>query len=212
MPGVRFPRRAIYYPCVLCDNEDMIYLLEGTTALLREQFAVVTTGGVGFKVFLSPRARAHVREGAEVKLFCHFYLREDAASLYGFLSEEELQMFEMLLGVSGIGPKSALGALGVAPLGNLRAAIKEGKAELLTKVSGIGRKSAERIILELRGKIGDSGAEGLVATMEFDSDIEDALLNLGYQKSEVRNALQKVDPALGGLEERLKAALKLLKK
>ncbi|HEY4523909.1 MAG TPA: Holliday junction branch migration protein RuvA [Candidatus Paceibacterota bacterium] len=191
----------------------MIYFLEGEIIKKGEQFAVVKTGGVGFKVFLSVSGMRKIDAvGERVALFCHFHLREDAASLYGFLLEEELALFESLIAVSGIGPKSALGVLAMASTDKLRAAINGGHTELLTKVSGIGRKTAERIILELRGKVGEGTGGESIEKMEHDVDIEDALANLGYPKNHIREILKKIDPKLESVEERLRAALKLLKK
>lgn len=191
----------------------MIYFLEGEIIKKGEQFVVIKTGGIGFKVFLSVSGMKKIGVvGEKAALFCHFHLREDGASLYGFLLEEELVLFEMLIAVSGIGPKSALGIMAIASLEQLRAAISGGHIELLTKVSGVGRKTAERVILELRGKIGDETGGTSIEGMERDSDIEDALSNLGYQKNHIREVLKKVDPNLETIEERLRAALKLLKK
>lgn len=194
----------------------MIYFLEGEVIKKGEQFTVVKTGGVGFKVFLSVSGMKKIGAmGERISLFTHFHLREDAASLYGFFLEEELALFESLIAVSGIGPKSALGVLAMASPDKLRAAINGGHTELLTKVSGIGRKTAERIILELRGKVGDGAHGKSVEGMERDVDIEDALANLGYQKNHIQEVLKKIDsvnPGLETIEERLRAALKLLKK
>ena len=191
----------------------MIYFLQGEIIKKGEQFLVVKTGGIGFKVFLSVSGMRGAGDvGNEIKLFCHFHLREDDASLYGFLAEEELTLFEMLIAISGIGPKSALGIMAIASPEELRAAINAGHTELLTKVSGIGRKTAERVILELRGKVGEGKSGESIEKMEHDSDIEDALTNLGYKKDHVREILKKIDPKLEGIEERLRAALKLLKK
>lgn len=204
----------IYYLFFPSDNYwVMIYSIEGEFVFKRDQFAVIKVGGIGFKVFLTTETLKNLpATGNRVALFTHFYLREDAANLYGFLTEKELRVFEMLIAISGIGPRSALGILGVAPAEKLLAAIKEGRTELLTKVSGIGRKTADRVILELREKIHSVDSERIVGEMESDSDIEDALLNLGYTKEQIRGALKKVDPSLAGLEIRLRAALKLLKK
>ena len=132
--------------------------------------------------------------------------------LYGFLSEDELVYFEMLISVSGVGPKSALSILDVARLDELSAAIKEGRPDLLTRASGIGRKTAERVIVELRTKV-QSAKSGLVLEkMETDADLIEALSNLGYRREDARAALAKVDPKIHGVEERLKAALALLSK
>lgn len=191
----------------------MIYWLEGEIIKRGEQFLVVKTGGIGYKVFMSVSGMKNSPAVGEIaKLYCHYHLREDAATLYGFLKEEELYIFESLIAVSGIGPKSALGVLAIAEPDKLRGAINAGRVELLTKVSGIGRKTAERIILELRGKLGEGSSEGDMEKMEGDVDIEDALSNLGYQKSQIREVIRKLDPELISIEDRIRAALKLLKK
>ncbi len=132
--------------------------------------------------------------------------------LYGFLRKEELEFFKLLIGVSGIGPKSALGVLGMESVDKLRAAISEGRTELLTKASGVGKKTAERIILELRSKFIQPGSEKIVGMMESDRDIVDALVNLGYTTGQARSALEKIDPAIVAMEERIKHALRILKR
>ena len=132
----------------------MIYSLAGRLSLKRDKFVVVESGGVGLKVAVSSAALNSLPAvGSPVNFFCHLRVKEDALELYGFLSEEELDFFELLNGVSGVGPKSALAVLALDKVENLEAAIAEGKSELLTRVSGIGRKTAERIILELKDKM-----------------------------------------------------------
>ena len=190
----------------------MIYSLSGRVAEKNGQFAVIEVGGIGFKVFSTQGNLTALPLSEDVHIFCHYYLREDSASLYGFLAAEELRIFEMLIAISGIGPKSALGILNVASPDKLLAAIKEGRVELLTKVSGVGRKTAERVILELRGKIESPQGEELVRAMESDADIEDALVNLGYGRPQIREAVKKIDPRFVKLEDRLRATLKILKK
>jgi Holliday junction DNA helicase RuvA len=150
--------------------------------------------------------------GCETKLFTHFHIREDAMELYGFLSEESLTFFELLISVSGVGPKSALSILDVAALDELSAAIKEGRPDLLTKASGIGRKTAERIIIELRNKVQSAKSGAVVEKMETDSDLVEALSSLGYRREEARAALGKVASETVGVEARLKEALKILSK
>ncbi|TSD01441.1 MAG: holliday junction DNA helicase RuvA, partial [Parcubacteria group bacterium Athens0714_26] len=113
--------------------------------------------------------------------------------------------------VNGVGPKTALNIMNIDVFDRLVAAISEGKVELLTKASGIGKKTAERVILELRGKLGREGTMELVGIMESDHDIVEALVGLGYTKSQAKSAISKVDEKLKKLEERIKAALKILK-
>jgi holliday junction DNA helicase RuvA len=191
----------------------MLYSISGKMALKSDHFAVVRAGGFGIKLFASKDTLKKLPPaGAEITFFTHLYVREDALDLYGFLEPEELQFFEMLIAVSGIGPKSALSILDIAPLNELRAAIKAGRPDLLTRASGIGRKTAERVIVELRGKV-ESAKSGLVVEkMETDAELVEALVNLGYRREEARVALGKVDQKIQGMEARLKAALMALGK
>ena len=191
----------------------MIYSIFGKLALKGENCLVVEAGGVGFKVFASEQTIRNVGTvGREAKIFTHFHVREDAMELYGFLSEESLIFFELLISVSGVGPKSALSILDVAALDELSAAIKEGRPDLLTKASGIGRKTAERIIIELRTKVQSAKSGAVVEKMETDSDLVEALSSLGYRHEEARAALGKVSGDTVGMEARLKEALKILSK
>ncbi|OGZ01389.1 MAG: Holliday junction DNA helicase RuvA [Candidatus Liptonbacteria bacterium RIFCSPLOWO2_01_FULL_56_20] len=189
----------------------MIYSVSGRLAAKGATFVVVEAGGVGFKIFTPRRLLGGLRAPSDsIKLFCCLHMREDALELYGFAETEELDFFEMLISVGGVGPKSALAILDVAELKNLTAAIKEGRADLLTRASGIGRKPAERIILELRGRVQAPHAEGAVRAMESDADLVETLTGLGYRRDQAKQALSRVDEKLTGLEERFKAALKLL--
>ncbi len=174
---------------------------------------VIETGGIGFKVFIPESvSKGLPLIGEDAKLFTHYYLREDAALLYGFLTAEDLEIFEMLISVSGVGPKTALGVLNLTTTANLLAAIKEGRAELLTRASGIGRKTAERLILELKEKIKSHESKDIVSAMEGDADVLSALQNLGYLRSDAQDVLRKIDPAVKGVPSRLREALRLLKK
>ena len=189
----------------------MLYSVSGKLAFTAERFAVVTAGGFGIKLFASKRTLGALpAAGEEVNFFTHLYVREDALDLYGFLLADELAFFEMLISVSGVGPRSALSILDTAPLNELQAAIKEGRPDLLTRASGIGRKTAERVIVELRAKVQSARSEFTVEKMETDADILEALVNLGYRREQARAALVKVDQKIHGVEARLKAALSTL--
>ena len=191
----------------------MIDSVSGKLAFKADRFVVIEAGGIGYKLVVSAgtiQGLPHV--GSEAKLFSFLQPRENAMELYGFLAEEELEYFEMLISVSGVGPKSALAILDVARLNELSAAIKEGRPDLLTRASGIGRKTAERIIIELRTKVQSAKSGLVVEKMETDSDLVEALSNLGYRREEARAALAKVEPKVHGIEERLRAALAVLSK
>jgi len=190
----------------------MIYNISGKLTEKREKYVVVDVMGIGFRVFFSEAQMVRLPSiGDPVSLFTYLNVREDALELYGFLTESELVFFEKLNSISGIGPKSALSILSVAPIERLIAAINEGKADLLTKASGIGKKTAERIILELKGKIEMKNAKQMVGLMESDVEIEETLISLGYSRAEAKNAVSKIDPTMQGFKDRLKAALRKAK-
>ena len=190
----------------------MIYFLQGKLVAKKDNFLVLDVGGVAFQVKSSFNILKSLPQiGESVKVFTYLHVRENLLELYGFLNEEELGFFELLLSVSGVGPKTALGILSVEKLEKLKAAISEGRSELLTKASGIGKKTAERVVLELREKLKVEGSGKIVGAMESDHDLVDALANLGYAKGQARDALSKVDPKIIKMEERIREALKLLK-
>ncbi|HEY4497784.1 MAG TPA: Holliday junction branch migration protein RuvA [Candidatus Paceibacterota bacterium] len=189
----------------------MINFLEGEIVFKGERFVVLKDGGVGYKVFLPVVALTQARIGERTKLWTHLHVREDAMELYGFLHYAELEFFELLIGISGIGPRSALGVLALAPVDTLKRAIAAGDTSYLTKVSGIGRKTAEKIVLELKEKLG-FGKMSLGGTedLQHDADVLEALVALGYTATQARDALGKLKPTIQGREARLKEALKLL--
>lgn len=191
----------------------MIYSVSGMLAAKKEGFAVVEAHGVGYKIYVPARTHAALPDAGEpVLLYCHFHAREDAHDLYGFAHEGELAFFEKLLTVGGVGPKSALAIMALASAHELAAAINEGKPELLTRAAGVGRKTAERVILELRGKLPVLHSEDTVRRMESDMDVEEALAGLGYSRSQAKQVMAQIGADAVGLEARLRAALKLMKK
>ena len=189
----------------------MIYSVAGKLALKDSHFAVVETGGLGLKLFASRLTLEGLPAlGDAVKFFCHLHVREDALDLFGFSTEGELTFFEMLISVSGVGPRSALAILDTGPLDELSAAIKENRPDLLTRAPGIGRKTAERVIVELKTKVQSSKSGAVVEKMQTDSDLVEALMSLGYHRDQARTALGKVDEKVVGTEDRLRAALAVL--
>jgi len=190
----------------------MVHSLQGVFVEKKDSWFGLSIGGVVLRIKTSANVLNSLPQiGNSVKVFTHLHVREDALEFYGFLDENELFLFEQLIGISGIGPKSAIGILGVEKAEKLRAAISEGRSELLTKASGVGKKTAERIILELRNKMTQEGSEKIVGMMESDHDIVEALHNLGYTKGQAKEALAKIDQKIMRTEERIKEALKLLK-
>ena len=191
----------------------MIYSVSGKLAIKEDGFVVVEVSGLGLRLYASKQtigALPAAGIGSEVKFFSHLNVKEDALDLYGFITQEELGFFELLISVSGVGPKSALAILDVGPLGELAAAIKEGRPDLLTRAAGVGRKIAERVILELRAKVQSASSGAVVEKMQTDSDLVEALTSLGYRRDEARAALGKVEANVTGTEDRLKAALRIL--
>jgi len=190
----------------------MIYSVKGKLITKKDDFFAVEVGGLAFKIAASFNVLKSLPQiGQEVNIFTYLNVRENSLELYGFLNEEELRLFEMLVSISGIGPKSAIGILSVEKLEKLKAAIIEGRSELLTKSSGIGKKTAERVILELRNKLKQAGSDKIVGLMESDGDIIEALSNLGYTKYQAKEALSRVSSKITKMEERIKEALNILR-
>jgi Holliday junction DNA helicase RuvA len=195
----------------------MIAFLRGTILNKHKNYLIVEVANVGYQVFVNQSLFAEFVAGQPVELYTHQYIKEDALDLYGFKNLEELEMFELLLSISGVGPKSALGILSVAKTEELKVTIARGDSSILTKVSGIGRKTAERIVLELRDKVvsigtGEMIAGGGTAAGLAQSDEIDALMALGYSLQQARDALREIDQSLKTPSERIRAALKMLGK
>lgn len=185
----------------------MIGHIEGEVSARRVGFAILSAGGVGYKIAATREALSSLKVGAKAALWTHLAVREDSLDLYGFHTEDELHLFELLLTVSGVGPKSALAILDLAPVETLRSAIAQGNAQYLTKVSGVGRKTAGKIVLELRERVGASLAD---TALQGDEDALEAMRSLGYSLHEARDALRKVPHEVTGGSDRLRAALKIL--
>jgi Holliday junction DNA helicase RuvA len=191
----------------------MIQNLTGTLRAKGAGSLTLEVGGVGLKVQAAERLMRRLPAlGAGLTLFTHLHVREDALELYGFMNQAELEFFELLLSVSGVGPKSALAILDVSELDNLTAAIQEGRPDLLTKAAGVGRKTAERVVLELKGRVVARQSGATVKKMETDTDLAETLTGLGYRREEAKAALEKIGAEVNDMEARLKAALKLLSK
>lgn len=187
----------------------MIAQLHGTIVALRAGHAVVSVGGVGYKVATTKETLARLIEDKPASLWTHLAVRENALDLYGFLGEEELRFFELLQTVPGIGPKSALAILDIASIEMLRSAIASSNASYMTKVSGIGKKTAEKIVLELKDKVG-RGSAHVTKALRGDEEALEALRALGYAASEARDVLRKVPQKIEGGSARLREALRIL--
>ncbi|KKQ23431.1 Holliday junction DNA helicase RuvA [Candidatus Wolfebacteria bacterium RIFCSPLOWO2_01_FULL_38_11] len=190
----------------------MISFLSGRIVAKKPQFIILEANGIGFRVFISPKAFYKLPKiGSKTKIFCHTHNKQDGMELYGFLKYEELEMFELLISISGIGPKNALKMLGISDIDRFFAIINKNRTDLLTK-AGIGKKTAERIVLELKDKIKRKTNEELLPLIEADSDIEKALKNLGYKPNEIQEAIKHIPTKTKKIEDRIKEALKILAK
>ena len=192
----------------------MISYLEGKIIHTGDRFVVLQTGGVGYKVFAPSESLQILKKktGETAGVWTYLAVRENALDLYGFIQKEELDFFELLITVSGIGPKTALGILSVTTIKNLRQAIGTGETAHLTKISGIGKKIADKIVLELRDKIDFLESEKDTGDMRDESDALEGLKSLGYAEREAREALKKLPKEISRPSERIKQALKLLGK
>jgi len=187
----------------------MIGSIRGKITLKTEKFLLVEANGIGYKVNISPDTLSKVQKDAEIFLFIHTHVREDILDLYGFLERQELEFFEMLINVSGIGPKGALAILSVASIETLKKAISTGDIGYLTKISGIGKKTAEKIVIELRDKVASDASEKGGGSLRDELDALEALKSLGYSQNEAREALKKVKSD-ADTNTKIREALKIL--
>lgn len=184
----------------------MFYYVEGKVALIEQSLCVIDCAGVGYACHTSQNTISQVKMGETARLYTYLYVREDIFDLYGFADAEELNCFKMLIGVSGVGPKAALAILSVAPPSRLALSIITGEEKLLTQAPGIGKKTAQRIVLELRDKMSkeqlESG-EGSAVSLELPAtgsaevnhtqEAIAALMVLGYAQSEALQAMKGLD-------------------
>lgn len=191
----------------------MISYLEGKISEKNEKFFVINVNGVGYRIFSHGGVLEKVpTTGQNTGVFTHLYVREDALDLYGFLDKDELEFFETLISVPGIGPKSALGILDVASVVNLKQAIVSEDETFFTKVSGVGKKTAQRLILELKNKLSKKIAPIKGSDSAEMAEAMEALIGLGYKERDIRKILQEIPKDVKSVEAKVKTALKLLGK
>ncbi len=193
----------------------MFAYIKGSLEIKTNNYVVIDVNGVGYKIFMSQKGIETLDEiGNIVKVYTYYYVREDNISLYGFTTNEELRMFELLLSVSGIGAKSAITMLSAISPSEFAISVISNDTSKLTKVPGIGNKTAARIILELKDKLKteqaiekDEKTEEVVSKQEINEEALAALQVLGYNKKEVEKILGKFDSSKMTVEEIIKAAL-----
>jgi holliday junction DNA helicase RuvA len=189
----------------------MIAKIEGIIVHSSDKFIIVDVLGVGYKLYVTAETLLSLKLGDHNSFWVHTAVRENSIDLYGFRNINEMSFFELLLDVSGIGPRSALSILAVAPIDTIKKAIATGDTGYMNKVSGIGKKTAEKIIIELRDKLKDyKGEYDTEGSLRDESDIIEALKSLGYSQNEARDALKKVEIDTIGMNARIKEALKIL--
>jgi len=196
----------------------MIALLRGVLVEKHPNQAIVETGGVGYDVTIPVSTFSHLPDaGAEVRLRIHTHVREDALALYGFLTQDEKALFEKLIGVSGIGPTLAVKILSGLAAADLIGAIRRGEVERLVRIPGVGKKTAERMVLELRDKLpavtGEEPGPAVAALSAIDQDVLSALLNLGCGRPQAEAAVRKAKAAGGSadFEPLFRRALELVR-
>ena len=197
----------------------MFYFIKGTVALSEPGLVVIDAGGVGYGIMTSLTSSAQAKVGQQAMFYTYLHVREDIFDLYGFATREELDCFKLLIGISGVGPKAALSILGVTPPANLALAVLTDDQKALSAAPGVGKKLAQRIILELKDRMSKSQLEsasgapadtGIAAPAgsAYD-DAAAVLMVLGYSKAESLAALKGADPSMS-VDEMVRAALKKL--
>ena len=190
----------------------MIGKLTGKVDLIKDTFAIIDVNGVGYRVMLNEIVLGKISKATdEVELFIHTNVKEDHIHLYGFLSLEELDMFELLLSVSGIGPKAGLAILTIASVATIKNAIFKEDYTLLTQVSGVGKKTAERVCLELRSEVEAIEGEDK-QEIEASQEVIEALMAMGYSAGEARESVKAIPEDITDESEMIKLALRSIKK
>lgn len=188
----------------------MIALITGTIQAKGDRFLIVENGGLGYQVFVTPAVLATAKKGESITLYTYHHISENAQDLYGFLTADDVSFFELLLTISSVGPKTALNVMGIATMNELKSAIQHGDPTILTKVSGVGRKTAERIVLELKEKVDTLIDEDASESLKDDAEVLDALVALGYPRNEARQTLRLIPKTVEGVSDRVREALKHL--
>lgn len=191
----------------------MIGLLKGRAELFNEQCLLIEVSGVGYKVFVPTSILSKIQTGEEIKLFIHTHVRDDALDLYGFLELLDLRLFEYLISVSGIGPKTALGIFSIGDNKTIVNAIINGEVSFFTTVPRLGKKNAQKIIIELKSKLGSARDLDLFELdSEGNNDVVVVLKNFGFTSFEINKVLKEVSDKGKTSEEKIKLALKYLGK
>jgi len=186
----------------------MISIVQGEIVAIRTDCLIVMVGGIGFSIHVPAHLRQESHLGDKIGLFTSLIVREDSMTIYGFPSEEEQIFFDLLLGASGVGPRTALSIISVLSVETIRRAVLSEQPEVLARVPGVGKKTAMKILLHMQGKVGGGGALEGAPLSDVDGEVMDALTTLGYSVVEAQTAIQSIPKATpSDVEERLRAAL-----
>ena len=188
----------------------MISYLEGKIIFKKEKFSIVNVNGIGYEIFLSKNNFLKLPDiGENIKLFCYLDIGERSLRLYGFFSFEELEFFKFIRDIPGVGPKSALEISGLGPIEEIKKEIEKGNEKILDKIPGIGKKKAQKVILELSGKI-----KNLETFKKDKNDLKEeetflALINLGFSKEKIKKVLSQLPKEIKTPQEKIKKALEI---
>jgi Holliday junction DNA helicase RuvA len=191
----------------------MIASLQGNMSEKRDNQIIIDVGGVGYGVYVTNESLSTLDLGEEYKVFIYEHVREQAHDLFGFIDRETQNLFEQLLEVNGVGPKMALNVLSIGPTGSLKEAIASGDVKHIQQANGVGKRVAERVVVELKDKVGlasiDLDDSGILqsSTQNLNDEAIEALMSLGYSPNDAAAALKSIDKELS-TEDRVKLALK----
>ena len=193
----------------------MIAYLSGKIIKKSDKDIILLVGGIGYQIYLPEKFLSKLENDRDLNLFIYHKQREDAQELYGFETYEEREFFLQLISVSGVGPKSAISVLSVAEVSDLSSAIVSGNADIFKRVSGIGSKTAERIVVELKNKLGVINIKNSIedfSNSNTDLEVFEALGALGFSDQDIRNVYKIIPKDLESSSDKIKFALKTLKK
>lgn len=191
----------------------MIRLLKGTIELIDGTYVLIDVNGVGYHVHTTQDVLSKASIGNAVKLFTYTHVREDLLELYGFASLEELKLFEQFLGVSGIGPKTAIGIFAIGSREKIMNAVATADVNFFSSVPRLGKKNAQKLIIELKNKIGSLEELDLSSkTTQTDGEVVEALKNFGFSTKEAQEAIRNIDLSIDNVSDRVRLALKYLGK
>lgn len=188
----------------------MISYLEGSVKYKGANYLTILTGGIGYKVHVPLDIISHISLNSPISLYTYTYVKEDVLDLYGFPNQDDLTMFELLIGVSGVGPKTALAIFSRGKLPDIKEAIVKGDVEFFTSVPRLGRKNAQKIIIELRSKLGSLEDLDLTEGSSESKEIVDALKTFGFERGEAKDALKFIKDVEGSTSDKIRQALKYL--